>query len=68
MTIRYDRSRFAIVVVCSCGWQDLGITQEAAWSLAADHERRAHPDDRHAREAARQRARYQAQKSSEEPG
>jgi len=55
MTIRYDRSRWAVVVVCSCGWQDLGITQQAAWNLAADHEERAHPGVRQVREAARMR-------------
>lgn len=65
MAIKYDRSRWAVVAVCSdCGWQDLGVTQQAAWSLAADHERRAHPDQRGVREAARQRDRYQAGKSS----
>jgi len=58
VAIRYDRSRFAIVAVCtSCGWQDLGVTKEAAWSLAADHERRAHPDQRKVRRAAAERNR-----------
>jgi hypothetical protein len=57
MTIRYDRSKWATVLVCSdCGWQDLAVSQQAAWSLAADHERRAHPDQRGVREAARMRA------------
>lgn len=56
MTIRYDRTRIAIVVVCSCGWQDLGITQQAAWNLAADHEQRAHPESRQVRHAANARA------------
>lgn len=66
MGIKYDRSRWAVVVVCTdCGWQDLGVTQEAAWSLAADHERRAHPDQRGVREAARMRANYHRQKDSE---
>ena len=65
MTISYDRSRWATVVVCSCGWQDLGVTQQAAWSLAADHEARVHPDERGVREAARQRDRYHQQKSSD---
>jgi hypothetical protein len=55
MTIRYDRSRWSHVVVCSCGWQDLGVTKQAAWSLAADHERRAHPDDWQVRNAASHR-------------
>ena len=56
MSIRYDRSAFSVVVVCDCGWADVGVSKEAAWSLAADHEARAHPDDRHVREAARIRA------------
>ena len=64
MPIKYDRSRWAIVAVCTdCGWQDLGVTQQAAWSLAADHERRVHPDQRTVREA--QRVREARQKSSE---
>lgn len=66
MPIKYDRSRWAVVVVCTdCGWQDLGVTQQAAWSLAADHEQRVHPESRQVREAARQRDRYQAEKSSD---
>lgn len=64
MAIRYDRARFTIVVVCDCGWQDLGITKEAAWSLAADHETRAHPDQRTVRNAASHRAGH-AQKNSD---
>ncbi len=55
MAIRYDRSRWAVVVVCDCGWQDLGVTQQAAWSLAVDHETRCHPESRQVREAARMR-------------
>lgn len=67
MGIRYDRSRFAIVVVCSCGWQDLGITQQAAWNLAADHESRTHPDQRGVREAARMRQARGSEKSLDDP-
>lgn len=67
MGVRYDRSRWAVVAVCTdCGWQDLGVTQQAAWQLAADHERRAHPDQRTVREAERQRNRYRAEKSSDQ--
>lgn len=66
MGIRYDRSRFAVVVVCSdCGWQDLGVTQQAAWSLAADHERRAHPDQRQVRKAAWMREHRDGEKFSD---
>lgn len=60
MAIKWDRSKWAIVLVCSdCGWQDLAITKEAAWNLAADHETRAHPEQRRARNAASHRANYQ---------
>lgn len=52
MTIRYDRTRITIVIVCDCGWSDIGVSKEAAWSLAEDHERRAHPDSRQIRGAA----------------
>lgn len=55
MAIRYDRSRWSVVVVCDCGWSDLGITQQAAWNLAADHEQRAHPEARQVRKAANKR-------------
>lgn len=55
MAIRYDRSKFAIVVVCDCGWQDLGITKESAWALALDHETRTHPDSWQIRNAASHR-------------
>lgn len=69
MAIRYDRSRWAVVVVCDdCGWQDLGITQQAAWSLAADHEARVHPEQRQVREAARMRATREQQKFSDPGG
>jgi hypothetical protein len=45
MHVRYDRTGFSIVIVCDCGYQDVGVDKTAAWSLAADHERRAHPGD-----------------------
>lgn len=53
--IRYDRTRISVVIVCDCGWQDVGISKDAAWSLAADHEARAHPERRQVRHAADQR-------------
>jgi len=55
MTIRYDRTSFSVVVYCDCSWSDVAVSKEAAWSLAADHESRAHPDRRQIREAARVR-------------
>jgi hypothetical protein len=58
MAIRYDRSRFSIVVYCDCGWSDLGITKEAAYSLAEDHETRVHPEETRIRNAAIQRKKY----------
>lgn len=45
MKVRYDRTGYSIVIVCECGYQDVGTDRDAAWSLAADHERRAHPGD-----------------------
>jgi hypothetical protein len=45
MHVRYDRTGFSVVIVCDCGFQDVGTDKAAAWSLAADHERRAHPGD-----------------------
>lgn len=56
MAIRYDRTHFSVVIVCDCGWVDVGISKEAAWSLAADHESRAHPGSRQVRNAALKRA------------
>lgn len=60
MAIRYDRTRFSIVVYCTCGWSDLGITKEAAYWLAEDHETRVHPEENHVRNAATQRRKYHA--------
>jgi mannose-1-phosphate guanylyltransferase len=53
--IRYDRTRFSVVIVCDCGWSDVGVSNHAAWSLAADHESRVHPGTNQVREAARKR-------------
>lgn len=55
MGIRYDRTRITVVVVCDCGWTDVGVSKSAAWSLAEDHEIRAHPDRDQVRRAARMR-------------
>jgi hypothetical protein len=53
--IRYDRTRISVVIVCDCGWSDVGVSKIAAWSLAADHEARAHPGTWQIRDAARKR-------------
>lgn len=50
--IHYDRTRISVVIVCDCGWTDVGVSKEAAWSLAADHETRAHPGTYQIRRAA----------------
>jgi hypothetical protein len=53
MGIRYDRTTVSVVIVCdACGWSDVGTSKDAAWSLAADHEERAHPESRTVRHAA----------------
>jgi hypothetical protein len=56
MSIRYDRTAVSVVIYCECGWADVGVSNDAAWSLALDHEVRAHPESRQVREAARVRA------------
>lgn len=56
--IRYDRTTISVVIYCDCGWADVGTSRDAAYSLAADHETRAHPESRQIREAARMRANY----------
>lgn len=58
MRVRYDRARDSVVLVCGCGYQDVGTTLENARSLALDHERRAHPADWHVRNAASHRDRH----------
>jgi len=50
--IRYDATQITVVVVCDCGWVDVGTSKDSAWSLAADHETRAHPESRQVRNAA----------------
>jgi hypothetical protein len=63
MRVRYDRTGVSIVVVCECGYQDVGTDKAAAWSLAADHERRAHPGEFEVRQAGYMR-RSRASKSA----
>lgn len=53
--IRYDRTTISVVIVCDCGWSDVGVSKDAAWSLAADHETRAHPGTMQVRNAAQMR-------------
>ena len=65
MPIRYDRTPFAITAYCDCGWQDLSLTQEGAWMIAADHESRVHPHRRQVRDAARIRETRRAQQGGD---
>lgn len=53
--IRYDHTPTATTVYCECGWVELTITREGAWSVAADHERRVHPHRHQVRGAAQMR-------------
>ena len=53
MPIRYDHTAYAHTVYCDCGWQDLSLTREGAWRIAADHETRVHPHRRQVRDAER---------------
>lgn len=63
MRVRYDKSPRSVVLVCACGYQDVGVSLAAARSLAVDHERRAHPRDYHVRDAAQHRAAHRAARS-----
>lgn len=63
--IRYDRTRISVVITCDCGWSDVGVSNDAAWSLAADHEGRAHPGVNQVRKAASMR---RARNSPDDPG
>lgn len=56
--IRYDRTTISVVIYCECGWSDVAVSKEAGWSLAEEHEIRAHPESRQIREAARMRENY----------
>ena len=58
--IRRYATRFAAVIVCTCGWRDIARDRVAAWELAALHLRISHVDlagARRALQAARD-ARY----------
>jgi hypothetical protein len=48
--IHYDRTKFAVLVWCDCGWRELMITRDGARQSAADHERNVHPELSRARE------------------
>lgn len=55
MGIRYDHTPGVHTAYCDCGWIDLSLTREGAWSIAADHERRVHPHRHQVRDAAAKR-------------
>lgn len=50
--IRLDRAASSTLVVCSCGWRELALSDAAAWRLATAHEAACHPDTQRARQAA----------------
>jgi hypothetical protein len=55
VTVRYDITPAATTAYCDCGWRELRLTREGAWSAALEHETNVHPDRRGVREAARVR-------------
>ena len=42
--ISIDATRFAAVIVCTCGWRDIARTRATAWGIAAMHLRICHGD------------------------
>lgn len=42
--ISIDATRFAAVVVCTCGWRDITRTRATAWGIAALHLKICHGD------------------------
>lgn len=64
--ISIDATRFAAVVVCTCGWRDIARDRVSAWELAALHLRISHIDltaARRALQAARDARYRQCRKS-----
>lgn len=51
MKIKVDVSRRSAVGVCACGSRFLALSHERALERLAAHEQRAHPGDKHARQA-----------------
>lgn len=42
--ISIDSTRFAAVIVCTCGWRDIARTRATAWGIAALHLKICHGD------------------------
>lgn len=64
--ISIDATRFAAVVVCTCGWRDIARDRVTAWELAALHLRISHINlaaARRALQAARDARYRQCRKS-----
>lgn len=64
--ISIDATRFAAVIVCTCGWRDIARDRVTAWELAALHLRICHIDlagARRALQAARDARYRQCRKS-----
>lgn len=56
MTIRLDSTRHSIVIVCTIcglGWRGFAFDKLDAWTRAAAHEERTHPELDQARSALR---------------
>lgn len=52
MRIHVDASACTYLPMCECGWRGLpAASHERALTQVSEHERYAHPDDRHARRA-----------------
>lgn len=52
MRIHVDASAYTYLPMCECGWRGLpAASHERALTQVSEHERRAHPGDRHARRA-----------------
>lgn len=47
--IHYDRTKFAVLAWCDCGWRELSLTPTGSRAAAADHERNVHPERSQAR-------------------
>ena len=52
MRIHVDASSCTFLPMCECGWRGLpAASHERALTQVSEHERYAHPGDRHARRA-----------------
>lgn len=49
MRLKVDTSLVTSVAVCRCGWRDIAESRLSVLLKAAEHERRCHPRDMHAR-------------------